>query len=74
MWKKIVFSLFLVISAAIGFLAAKAQVTLFSTFNQAHRDYENKLADVDLGDIEVNSDKNIVNIGNSFWMVIRHHP
>ena len=69
MWKKIVFSLFLVISAAIGFLAAKAQVTLFSTFNQAHRDYENKLADVDLGDIEVNSDKNIVNIlvvGNDF--------
>lgn len=69
MWKKFVFTLFLMISAAIGFLAAKAQVTFFSSVNQVQRDTENRLKEVDLGEIEVNSDKNIVNIlvvGNDY--------
>lgn len=69
MWKKIVFTILLILSAAIGFLVAKTQITLYGTLNQAHRDYDNRLKEVDLEGIQVNSDKNIVNIlvvGNDY--------
>ena len=69
MWKKIVFSILLIISAVIGFFTAKTQITVFDTLNQAHRDYDNRLKEVDLEGIEVNSDKDITNIlvvGNDY--------
>lgn len=69
MWKKIVLGLLLIISGAVGFLAAKAQVTVNSTLNNVNRDYDTALENVDLSGIKVNSDDDIVNIlvvGNDF--------
>ncbi len=69
MWKKIVFSLLLVISAVAGFFVAKAQTIFFDTLNQVNRDYDTVLENVDLSGIKVNSDSEIVNIlviGNDY--------
>ncbi|MCD7824493.1 MAG: LCP family protein [Clostridiaceae bacterium] len=69
MWKKIVFSLLLVISATAGFFVAKAQTVFFDTLNQVNRDYDTVLENVDLSGIKVNSDSDIVNIlviGNDY--------
>lgn len=62
MWKKIVMGILVVISGLAGFLAAKAQVTLYDSMNQINRDYDTVLENVDLEGIKVNSDDDIVNI------------
>lgn len=69
MWKKIVMSICIVLSAVVGFFIAKAQVTLNNTLNHVNRDYSNALKNVDLSGIKVNSDDEIVNIlvvGNDY--------
>ena len=69
MWKKILMSILIILSATAGFFVAKAQVTLNNTLNHVNRDYDTALKDVDLSGIKVNSDDQIVNIlivGNDF--------
>ena len=69
MWKKIVMGILILISGAAGFLAAKAQVTLYDSLGNINRDYDTVLENVDLEGIKVNSDDDIVNIlvvGNDF--------
>lgn len=62
MWKKIVMGVLIVISGLVGFLAAKAQVTLYDSMGNIERDYDTVLENVDLEGIKVNSDNDIVNI------------
>ena len=52
MWKKIVLSLLIIISGVAGFFVAKAQVTIYDTLNHMDRDYDTRLANVDLKDID----------------------
>ena len=69
MWKKIVMSILVLLSAVAGFFVAKAQVTLNNTLNHINRDYDTSLKNVDLSGIKVNSDDEIVNIlivGNDY--------
>ncbi len=69
MWKKILMSILIILSAAAGFFIAKAQVTLNNTLNHVNRDYDTALKDIDLSGIKVNSDDQIVNIlivGNDY--------
>lgn len=69
MWKKILMSILIILSAAAGFFVAKAQVTLNNTLNHVNRDYDTALKDIDLSGIKVNSDDQIVNIlivGNDY--------
>lgn len=69
MWKKILMSILIILSATAGFFVAKAQVTLNNTLNHVNRDYDTALKDIDLSGIKVNSDDQIVNIlivGNDF--------
>lgn len=61
MWKKIVLGLLLVLSATVGFLVAKAQVTFEDKLNHITRD-NTDLSSVDLSNIHVESDDKIVNI------------
>lgn len=68
-WKKVVLGAALLVSGVLGFLAAKAQVTVNSTLDHIQRDYDTALSKVDLKGIHVNSDNDIVNvllIGNDF--------
>jgi LCP family protein required for cell wall assembly len=62
LWAKIVLGIFLVLSGATGFFAAKAQVRVEQSMQNVTHTYDTSLAKVDLGDIQVNSDNNIVNI------------
>lgn len=62
MWKKIVLSVLLVCSLVVGFLAAKAQVTIEGRLNHINRDLDTNLSSVDLSNIHVESDDKIVNI------------
>ena len=69
MWKKILLSFLIVLSAVAGFFVAKAQVTMNSAFDHVSRDYDTALRNVDLSGIPVKSDNQIVNIliiGNDF--------
>lgn len=69
MWKKILLSFLVVISAVAGFFVAKAQVTMNSAFDHVNRDYDTALRNVDLSGIPVRSDNQIVNIliiGNDY--------
>lgn len=69
MWKKILLSFLVIISAAAGFFVAKAQVTMNSAFDHVNRDYDTALRNVDLSGIPVKSDNQIVNIliiGNDY--------
>lgn len=69
MWKKILMSILIILSATAGFFVAKAQVTLNNTLNHVNRDYDTALKNIDLSGIKVNSDDQIVNIlivGNDF--------
>lgn len=68
-WKKVLFCVSLVASGVLGFLAAKAQITVYDTLDSVQRDYDTALSKVDLKGIHVNSDNDIVNIliiGNDF--------
>lgn len=69
MWKKILLSFLVIISAVAGFFVAKAQVTMNNAFDHVNRDYDTALRNVDLSGIPVRSDNQIVNIliiGNDF--------
>lgn len=69
MWKKILMSFLIIVSAVAGFFVAKAQVTINSAFDHVNRDYDTALRNVDLSGIKVNSDNQIVNIliiGNDY--------
>ncbi len=69
MWKKILLSFLVVISAVAGFFVAKARVTMNSAFDHVNRDYDTALRNVDLSGIPVRSDNQIVNIliiGNDY--------
>jgi len=69
MWKKIILGILLAVSGLAGFLAAKAQVTLYDTLGHVNRDYDTVLENVDLKGIHVNSDDDIINIlvvGNDY--------
>ncbi len=69
MWKKIILGILLAVSGFAGFLAAKAQVTLYDTLGHVNRDYDTVLENVDLKGIHVNSDDDIINIlviGNDY--------
>ena len=69
MWKKILMSILIILSATAGFFVAKAQVTLNNTLNHVNRDYDTALKNIDLSGIKVNSDDQIVNIlivGNDY--------
>lgn len=69
MWKKILLSFLVIISAVAGFFVAKAQVTMNSAFDRVNRDYDTALRNVDLSGIPVQSDNQIVNIliiGNDY--------
>lgn len=69
MWKKILLSFLVIISAVAGFFVAKARVTMNSAFDHVNRDYDTALRNVDLSGIPVHSDNQIVNIliiGNDY--------
>ncbi len=70
MWvKRVIFCFALIVSGVLGFMAAKAQVTMNATLDQMDRTYDTALSNVDLKGIHVNSDNDIVNIlliGNDF--------
>ena len=59
---RVLFSLALIISIAVGFLAAKAQFTLNNSLKNINRDYASALVSVDLSGIKVSSDSDIVNL------------
>ena len=68
-WKRVVFAVALITSGVLGFMAAKAQITVDETLNQMTRDYDTAFSQVDLHGIKVHSDNDIVNIlivGNDF--------
>lgn len=68
-WKRIVFITALIASGVLGFMAAKAQITVNETLNTVQRDYDTAFSQVDLSGIKVHSDSDIVNIllvGNDY--------
>ena len=70
MWvKRVLYVVALIVSGALGFVAAKGQVAVLDTLDVVQRDYETSLSKVDLSGIRVNSDDNIVNVllvGNDY--------
>ena len=70
MWvKRVLYVVALIVSGALGFVAAKGQVAVIDTLDVVQRDYDTSFSKVDLSGIHVNSDNNIVNIllvGNDY--------
>ena len=70
MWvKRVLYVVALIVSGALGFVAAKGQVAVLDTLDVVQRDYDTSLSKVDLSGIRVNSDDNIVNVllvGNDY--------
>ncbi len=70
MWvKRVLYVVALIVSGALGFVAARGQVAVLDTLDVVQRDYDTSLSKVDLSGIRVNSDNDIVNvllIGNDY--------
>lgn len=62
LFKKILFVLVLALSGFVGFYAAKTQAKLDNTLNMLNHDVQDKLSNVDLSGIQVNSDDEVINI------------
>ena len=61
-WKKIVMSFLILVSAGVGFGAAKLQITVNHSLAHINRDIDTSLKTMDLEGIEVHSDDEIVNL------------
>lgn len=62
LWKKIVMGFLILISAGIGFGAAKLQITVNHSLAHINRDIDTSLKTMDLEGIEVHSDDEIINL------------
>lgn len=61
-WKKIMMFFLMLMSAGVGFGAAKLQVTVNNSLGKINRDIDTSLKTVDLQGIQVHSDNEVVNI------------
>lgn len=68
-WKRVIFVASMMVSALLGFMAAKAQIDVTEVLDTIPRNYDTAFSQVNLEGIKVHSDSDIVNIllvGNDF--------